>query len=87
TLRISKTMGIEGKKLLKPEDEYEALKNFNHDLDGTKTQTESLLLEFKKLLKANPNLENQLRSFPGEEDCVQEVCGLRNPVSIRTKSI
>ena len=30
TLLISKALGIEGKKLLTPEDDYEALKDFNH---------------------------------------------------------
>ena len=30
TLRISKTFGIEGQKLLHPKDDFEALKNFNH---------------------------------------------------------
>ena len=35
TLLISKTMGIEGKKLLTPEDDYEALKEFNHAYEGT----------------------------------------------------
>jgi len=30
TLRISKTFGIEGQKLLRPEDDFEALRNFNH---------------------------------------------------------
>ena len=29
TLRISRTFGIEGKKLLTPEDDYDALKDFN----------------------------------------------------------
>ena len=35
TLRISKTFGIEGKKLLTPDDDYDALREFNHDLEGT----------------------------------------------------
>jgi hypothetical protein len=30
TLVISKTLGIEGKKLLTPDDDFEALKDFNH---------------------------------------------------------
>ncbi len=34
---ISKTLGIEGKKLLTPEDDYDALKEFNHAYEGTKT--------------------------------------------------
>src|SRR3972149_1779057 len=37
TLLISKTFGIEGKKLLTPADDYDALKEFNHAYEGTKT--------------------------------------------------
>ena len=37
TLLISKTLGIEGKKLLTPEDDFDALRDFNHADDGTKT--------------------------------------------------
>ena len=36
TLLISSTLGIEGKKLLTPEDNYEALKEFNHAYEGTR---------------------------------------------------
>ena len=39
TLRISKTFGIEGKRLLRPEDDYEALKEFNHTYEGNATKT------------------------------------------------
>ena len=34
TLRISRTFGIEGKKLLTPEDDYDALKDFNSQYEG-----------------------------------------------------
>ena len=40
TLRISKTFGIEGQKLLSPDDDFEALKNFNHQYEGEATQAE-----------------------------------------------
>ena len=39
TLRISKTFGIEGKKLLTPDDDYDALKDFNSQYEG-ETSTE-----------------------------------------------
>ena len=44
TLRISKTFGIEGRKLLRPEDEFDALKDFNHSYEGTTTSVEEMHL-------------------------------------------
>lgn len=64
TLRISKTFGIEGKKLLTPEDDYEALKEFNHSYEGTTTPVEAMHLEYQKLLQENPGLAERLSSFP-----------------------
>jgi superfamily II DNA or RNA helicase len=64
TLRISKTFGIEGKKLLRPEDDYEALKEFNHTYEGTTTPVEAMHLEYQKLLQENPGLAERLSSFP-----------------------
>ena len=54
TLRISKTFGIEGKKLLTPEDDYEALQDFTHAYEGTTTPTEEMHLEFQQLLDRRP---------------------------------
>lgn len=65
TLRISKTFGIEGKKLLRPEDDYDALRDFNHSYEGTTTLTEEMHLEYQKLLKDYPNLESKLNALPG----------------------
>src|SRR5205807_1245241 len=56
TLAISKTFGIEGKKLLRPEDDYDALRDFLHALDGTKTMDEQLHLEYQRLVRDNPGL-------------------------------
>lgn len=64
TLRISKIFGIEGKKLLKPDDDYEALKEFNHSYEGTTTHDEEMHLEYQKLLKDFPELENKLNHLP-----------------------
>jgi len=66
TLRISKTFGIEGKKLLTPEDEYEALRHFNHAYEGTTTKIEDMHLEYQKLLKEYPEIEGQLKSMPNK---------------------
>lgn len=65
TLLISKTLGIEGKKLLTPEDDYEALKEFNHAYEGTRTASEDMHLEYQALLQADPGLEGRLRRLPG----------------------
>src|SRR5262249_53153593 len=65
TLLISKTLGIEGKKLLTPEDDYEALKEFNHAYEGTKTAVEDMHLEYQALLQADPELEARLTHLPG----------------------
>lgn len=65
-LRISKTFGIEGKRLLTPEDDYEALKDFNHSYEGTTTELEKMHLEYQKLLQENPDLEQRLNALPGK---------------------
>ena len=65
TLLISKTLGIEGKKLLTPEDDFEALKEFNHAYEGTKTAVEDMHLEYQALLQADPELEARLKRLPG----------------------
>lgn len=65
TLMISKTFGIEGKKLLTPEDDYEALKVFNHAYEGKKTAVEEMHLEYQTLLLENPELASLLNGLPG----------------------
>src|SRR5205823_2423362 len=65
TLRISKTFGIEGKKLLTPEDDYEALKNFNHQYEGEPTPVERMQLEYAQLLADDPGLAERLADLPG----------------------
>lgn len=64
TLRISKVFGIEGKKLLRPEDDYDALRDFLHNYEGDATPAEKLHLEYQQLLKDNPGLEAFLDSAP-----------------------
>jgi hypothetical protein len=64
TLRISKVFGIEGKKLLRPEDDYDALKEFNHAYEGAKTTIEAMHLEYQRLLRDNPGLEERLSGLP-----------------------
>jgi len=64
-LLISKTLGIEGKKLLTPDDDFEALKEFNHAYEGTKSAVEGMHLEYQALLQADPELESRLARLPG----------------------
>lgn len=64
TLRISKVFGIEGKKLLTPKDNFDALKDFLHAYEGEASPLEKLHLEFQKLLKDNPGLEPFLGTVP-----------------------
>jgi superfamily II DNA or RNA helicase len=64
TLLISKTLGIEGKKLLRPEDDYQALKEFNASYEGETTTQEELHLEYQQLLDEHPELEAKLATLP-----------------------
>jgi superfamily II DNA or RNA helicase len=66
TLRISKTFGIEGKKLLRPEDDFEALRDFLHAYEGTTTPLEEMHLEYQKLLADHPGLAESLQSLPNK---------------------
>ncbi|MCG2660200.1 MAG: phospholipase D-like domain-containing protein [Kiritimatiellae bacterium] len=65
TLRISKTFGIEGKRLLRPDDDWDDLRQFNHDYEGDISSIEKMYLEYQKLLKSFPDLTGRLNSLPG----------------------
>ena len=65
TLRISKTFGIEGKQLLRPEDDFEALREFNAAYEGTPSWAETLHLELQRILSEHPGLETRLNGLPG----------------------
>jgi superfamily II DNA/RNA helicase len=82
TLRISKTFGIEGKKLLTPEDDYEALREFNQAYEGTTTSTEEMHLTYQQLLQDHPHLAEQapkmpLRVFSGKAHPMKPASGAR----------
>ena len=64
TLLISKTLGIEGRKLLTPDDDFDALKEFNHAYEGIRTAVEDMHLEYQALLQADPELESRLKRLP-----------------------
>lgn len=67
TLRISKTFGIEGKKPLRPEDDFESLEDFNHAYEGTTSSVEKMRLELQELLGVHPDLATRLDSLPGRD--------------------
>ena len=62
-LRISKTFGIEGKKLLTSKDDYDDLRNLV-SLDGEKSVEEQLQLEWEQLKIDHPELEDRVSSLP-----------------------
>jgi superfamily II DNA/RNA helicase len=63
-LLISKTLGIEGKKFISPEDDFEALRQFNHSYEGSRTIVEDMHLEYQQLLKDNPQIAARLETLP-----------------------
>lgn len=64
TLIISKTLGIEGRKLLTPDDNFDAIREFNHLYEGVRTSTEELHLQYQEILRDDPSLEIQLANLP-----------------------
>ncbi|WP_419918210.1 helicase-related protein [Candidatus Poriferisocius sp.] len=65
TLLISETLGIEGRKLLHPDDDYDELREFNAKYEGKRSAIEEMQLEYQALLKAHPGLSERLEGFPG----------------------
>lgn len=64
TLRISKTLGIEGGKLLKETDEFDDLRNFMEKYEGRMNAIEEMRIELSILLHSDPNLEKKLNDMP-----------------------
>ncbi len=65
TLLISKTLGIEGKQLLRPEDDFAPLRDFDHQYEGEPTALETMHLEYQRLLASHPDLSARLQALPG----------------------
>lgn len=66
TLVISRTLGIEGRKLLTPDDEFDPVKELNEQCDGQLSDTESLRLEYERLMAEHPELAGQVAGFPNK---------------------
>lgn len=64
TLRISKTLGIEGRQLLREDDDYEDLRNFSEQYEGQQSPDEAMHLEWQDLLNATPGLDEQVSAYP-----------------------
>ena len=64
TLLISETFGIEGRKLLTPEDDLRALQDLNSKYEGEQSIQEETHLEYQQLLDDNPDLEERLNRLP-----------------------
>lgn len=64
TLRISKTLGIEGRQLLREDDDYEDLRNFSEQYEGQRSPDEDMHLEWQDLLKAIPGLDEKVSAYP-----------------------
>lgn len=63
-LRISKTFGIEGKKLLTPDDDFDALKEFNSQYEGETSWDEEMALAYQKLLATQPDYPTLVEFLP-----------------------
>lgn len=63
-LVISRTLGIEGSKLLTPDDEFDPIKELNEQVDGTMSDIEQLRLEYNIHVKEHPELASKLPGFP-----------------------
>jgi len=63
-LRISKTFGIEGRKFLTPHDDYDALREFNRQYEGTTTSTEEMYLAYQRLVQEYPAIMERAHTLP-----------------------
>ena len=64
TLVISRTFGIEGRKLLRPDDNFDPVKEINERFEGKPSAPEKLALEYEKLARQHPQLAARLSGYP-----------------------
>lgn len=64
TLLISKIFGIEGRKLLTPEDDYAALRDFNAAYEGNTSPLEQLYLTYQELQRQYPDHFERAAQMP-----------------------
>jgi hypothetical protein len=63
-LVISRTLGIEGRTILTPDDKFDPIKEMNEQCDGVLTEIEQLRLEYFELMKAYPELVAEAANLP-----------------------
>ena len=61
---ISRTMGIEGKSLLTPDDDFDPIKEMNEQCDGILSEAEKLRLEYIEMTKQFPEIAEKLLTLP-----------------------
>ncbi|MBS1223460.1 MAG: hypothetical protein H6R24_138 [Proteobacteria bacterium] len=64
TLVISRTLGIEGRQLLTPDDQFDPVKELNEQCDGSLSDVEQLRLEYQALMEQHPALAAELAGLP-----------------------
>ena len=65
TVVISKAFGIEGKKLLKPDDDFDPIKEINEQFEGEQSRIRATRAsEYQELAKEHPELIDKLPNFP-----------------------
>lgn len=64
TLMISRTLGIEGRTLLTPDDRFDPIRELNEQCDGTLSEAEQLRLEYMALVQAHPDLAAAVGTLP-----------------------
>jgi hypothetical protein len=64
TLVISRTLGIEGRQLLTPDDQFDPVKELNEQCDGSLSDVEQLRLEYQALVEQHPALAAELTGLP-----------------------
>ena len=64
TLVISRTFGIEGRKLLHPDDNFDPIREINERFEGKPSDPEKLALEYEDLVRQHPQLARQLLNYP-----------------------
>ena len=66
TVVISRSFGIEGKKLLSPDDDFDPVKEMNERFDGVMSEVEKLRLEYDQLRDEHPELIQAAATLPSK---------------------
>jgi hypothetical protein len=64
TLVISRTFGIEGRKLLTPDDDFDPIKEMKEQYEGVESESEALRLEYEEQVRLHPDLAAGLPYLP-----------------------